>query len=249
MEHVKCNAPRRTLFDRRAQPESAEFGCQHLPLLLVHSIAWVPIAKKFLVISNFPYKFKAEHKASLLLLVVLGAGLAAPTSVRAEVHRGGFTLELSTGVGSFSSFQIDGDDVREPAIVPIAIGIGGFVTDRVAILGRASLVLFTYSPEGFRPADSRLTPQLTRSLFLGTTAQVWLNDSLSIESGLGVTIIGNGPIEAQFNRGLGVPTRLGWSFAEAGNGSFSAVLELLPSFFSRGEATLSSSIGIQWQWL
>ena len=132
---------------------------------------------------------------------------------------------------------------------PIAIGIGGFVSDRVAILARASLMFFNYSPQAPRSEDSRLESKLTRSLFLGGTAKWWLSDRLAIESGVGLTIIGNGPLEAQLNRAIGVPARLDWSFSEREHGSLSAFCELLPSFFSRGETTLSSSVGIQWQWL
>lgn len=167
----------------------------------------------------------------------------------AEKHGQGFTLELSTAAGSITSFQIDGDNVLEPVVAPLAIGIGGFVSDRVAILGRASVMFFRYSPQAQRSEDSRLKPRLTRSLFVGSTAKVWLSKRLTIESGLGLTLMGNGPLESQLNRALGVPVRLGWSFAQREHGSFSAVWEVLPSFFSRGETTLSTSVGIQWQWL
>lgn len=174
--------------------------------------------------------------------------LITPSVLRAE--RGGFTLEISSGVGSFSSFQIEGDNVLEPAVAPLSVGIGGFVSSNVAILGRASIVLFNYSPDALHAEqDSRLSPQLTRSAFLGSTLQYWVSDSWMIESGLGLSLIGNGPVEAQFNRGVGIPGRVGWTLAEAGNGSLSAVFELFPSFYSRGETTLSSTLGVQWQWL
>lgn len=134
-------------------------------------------------------------------------------------------------------------------VSPLAIGIGGFVSDRVALFGRASAMFFRYSPQAERSEDSRLQSRLTHSVFLGATAKWWLTDKLTLESGLGFSFLGNGPVEAQLDRAIGVPGRVGWSLGERDSGSLSAVLEVLPSFFSRGETTLSSSVGIQWQWL
>lgn len=148
-----------------------------------------------------------------------------------------------------ASFQIDGDNVLEPALAPISLGVGGFVSDRLAILGNVSALLFTYSPRDSGAAESRLESKMTRSLFLGASAQWWIDDAWTLEGGVGITTLGNGPVQAQLNRGVGLPLRLGWSFAGGGGGAFSAVYELLPSFFSRGETTLSSTLSVQWQWL
>jgi hypothetical protein len=188
----------------------------------------------------------AKHVGNALALVLIlwTSGLAT-----AQPQRSGFTLELSTRVGGFSSFQIDSDNVLEPAIAPLSIGMGGFVSERLAILGVLSTLLFTYNPQASSSEDSRIKRRLTRSIFLGVLAQLWLTDTLTIESGLGCSTLGNGPIESLVNRGVGVPVRVSWSFAETPHGSLSGIWELMPTFFSRGEATLSSTVGLRWQWL
>lgn len=173
--------------------------------------------------------------------------LAMPQVAQTAPERGGFTLSLSAGAGAFASFQVDGDNVLETAIAPLSIGLGGFISPRVAILMRASATGFRYSPQGRGLAESRLKPTLTRSLFLGVSAQRWLSDSWTVETGLGFSFIGNGPIEAQINRGIGISARLSRSLVPFGNGSISAVWDLSPAFFSRRETTVSSTFGLMWQ--
>ena len=175
--------------------------------------------------------------------------LAKPSGAETDRHRRGLTLQLSTGLGGHFSFQIDGDNVIEPVVSPITINIGGFLTSRLSLTGRASLQLFNYNPQAMRSADSRLKTKLTRTLFVGAVAQYWITDSLTAEAGVGVSFIGNGPMEAQLNRGLGLPARLGLAIAERRSGIYSAYWEMYPSFFARAETTLSSTIGMQWQWL
>ncbi len=188
---------------------------------------------------------KRVHRAQLLLGVI--CTLALPQVAQTAPERGGFTLSLSAGAGAFASFQVDGDNVVEPAIAPLSIGLGGFISPRVAVLMRASMTMFRYSPQGRGVAESRLETTLTRSLFLGVSAQRWLSDSWTVETGLGFSFIGNGPIEAQINRGIGLSARLSRSLAPFANGSISAVWDLSPAFFSRRETTVSSTVGLMWQ--
>ncbi len=190
---------------------------------------------------------KKIHKTQFVLILVLACILGISGFAQADSDRGGFTLSIYTGAGGFSSFQIDGDNVLEPAIAPVSIGVGGFVWNRFALLLRASATVFRYSPQGMGSAESRLEPTLTRSLFLGLSAQHWVSDSWTVEASMGFSFVGNGPIEAQLNRGIGMSARLGHPFAQIANGSVSAVWELSPSIYSRRETTVSSTLGLKWQ--
>ena len=173
--------------------------------------------------------------------------LLAPRRALADSNHSGFTLELGTGVGAFASFQIDGDNVIEPALAPVSIRLGGFVSNRIAIMAQASALFFTYSPASMSNEGSALESSLTRSFLVGATVQWWLSDSWALETGAGLSLLGNGPVESQLNRGLGLSMGLSRSLMDAAGGTLSAVWEVSPSFYSRRETTLSSTIGLKWQ--
>lgn len=144
---------------------------------------------------------------------------------------------------------MDGDNLLEPAVAPLSISIGGFVSNRLALFGSFSAAFFNYSPHASTLAESRLRTNTTRALFLGATAQFWLSDSLTLGGGLGIGTLSHGALEAEVNRGLALPVRVGWFFARARNGALGATWELAPTFFSRAETALMSTVGVQWQWL
>ncbi len=157
-------------------------------------------------------------------------------------------MQIGASLGYVASLQLHGDQVSELTLAPASIGVGGFVSDRVALFGRLSASVFEYSPTSSGTEYSRLTSQTTRMIFLGMTAQTWLRHSVAVEGGLGLATLGNGPVESRLDRGLGIPIRGLWAMAQPGNSALAMTWELLPAFFSRGELTVATTFGVQWQW-
>jgi len=104
---------------------------------------------------------------AFLLLVV-----ASPAFAQAPAHKG-FTALANVGVG----FQTD-TDYEETAIGVggLNFGAGVFVTNRIAILGRASGTSATFDASG----GARQTAAV-----YGGTVQCWLNNWASVEFGGG----------------------------------------------------------------
>ena len=157
-------------------------------------------------------------------------------------------MQIGASLGYVASLQLHGDQVSELTLAPASLGVGGFVSDRVALFARLSASVFEYSPSGSGSEYSRITSQTTRMIFLGVTAQTWARHSLALEGGLGLATLGNGPVESRMNRGLGVPVRVLWAMAQPGNSALALTWELLPAFFSGGELTVATTFGVQWQW-
>ena len=110
----------------------------------------------------------------------------------------GFTFLVNLGFG------VRKDDLYEETLTGVTtnVGIGAFVTDRVAILGRysgttmgaPSLSNFSCSPE---PCRVRLETGVA-----GGTAQFWVNNHFAVEGGAGLGFWSDGGGQSETGFGL-----------------------------------------------
>ena len=135
-----------------------------------------------------PGEWGAGRRSSAVAFGVLAAtlSLCAPAPVRAEVSaaatstgterpssgRRGFTLETSLG-GGFQ--QRSADDSLHGGLFGLTFGVGWFVTEDLALLGR------TMSSIVWEAGDYRTVTGVA-----GAAVQYWLVDRVRLEAGLGV---------------------------------------------------------------
>lgn len=124
-----------------------------------------------------------SHRAySRIVLLGLAAGIAlcaSEASASAQsADRGGFTFLVNTGVG------LQQDSYLEDSGVGLAganFGIGGFLTKKLALLGRFSATTAKY--------DGGIFGSYTQtSGVFGPTVQYWPSDRFSIEAGGGAGV-------------------------------------------------------------
>lgn len=142
---------------------------------------------------------------SLLLAVTAGTASAQP-------DRGGFTFLVNMGVGVQSDSAVEETAV---GLGGLNVGAGGFVTPRLAILGRVSGTFVSYD----------LFDQ--SSAVIGPTIQFWPNNRLSVEAGAGV---GSWRAEDVTERGLGLILGMGVSVFQRGKHNLAVGIEYAPVF-------------------
>ena len=135
--------------------------------------------------------------------------------------RGGFTVLVNLGLG----FQTD-DDLEESAIglAGANVGVGGFLTEHLALLFRISGTKVRYDFGGFGELD-----QL--SGVVGTTVQYWATDRLTIEGGAGV---GFWRTEDENERGFGLILGVGAVVFKKGTHNLVVGAEYAPGFMDSG---------------
>jgi hypothetical protein len=180
-------------------------------------------------------------RALLLAALTVSSGAVARGDAGEPPPRGGFTAELGLGLAHARAMQgyDPGRAGDGPGLVPLAAGAGGFVTPRLALLGRASVTQFLHDR-----GDGRRWYLLT---FAGAVAQYWARPDLSVSGGLGVGLINTPPRETYFARGLAGSLRAGYRVGGALGGSLVASWELQPTVYLNYEVTLASLLLLQWQ--
>jgi hypothetical protein len=171
-------------------------------------------------------------------------------------NRSGFTLEVGVGgaltvvnddVADFS-FSSNGPSMESVhtrtrawgGVAPLSISIGGFVTERVALLFRASgTAYFKYS------ANDAYT-----NSFYGPAVQVWANDRFMWSAGLGLGLHGESPLTGTggMDLGLAASLRAGYAFFLSDWHLARVGLELVPGVFD-GTRTLGAAATLDWQLL
>lgn len=158
-------------------------------------------------------------------------------------QRSGFTLELSLGLGFTQTEErvrcASGAGLTCPdpgyaifvGLAPLAVGIGGFITESFALLFRASGTSFFDSD------------RLIVLGHYGIAAQLWPADWLMLSIGPALALFGD--LEGNSDFGFGVDARIGFSFLTLTHHSFRVALELFPSFFE--EFVMGESIVFEWQ--
>ncbi|MDT8369654.1 MAG: hypothetical protein RQ745_10640 [Longimicrobiales bacterium] len=162
---------------------------------------------------------------SLLLLVclpVLGTAQApdAPEGDEAPEgpDRGGFTLLTTIGFAIQKDAKLKGAglDGTNIGVAGLNLGIGGFVTDQVALLLR------------FSGMTADIGPTLQTSGFFGPSLQYWPSDRWSIEAGIGG---GFSDIDNVSNDGgLGLLVAVGRTVFNSGSHNLHVGLEYVPVF-------------------
>jgi hypothetical protein len=147
-----------------------------------------------------------------------------PLVVPARV-RHGLTFEANLGLGLVWARSDGENSDSETGLGGLNLGLGGWLTDRLALTGRIAGATFF-------PADDF---QATL-VFAGPSLQYWTNDHFWIGGGLGLAVYAvsfdaNGESESDSVNGFGMDFRAGYTFSTASNHTFNLSLELTPGFF------------------
>lgn len=171
-------------------------------------------------------------------------------------HRSGFTLEVGLG-GALTLVNDDVADVTRAGngqymaslhtrtrawggVAPLSISVGGFVSERVALLFRASgTAYFKYSANNAY-ANS----------FYGPAVQFWVNDRFMWSAGLGLGLHGESPLTGTggMDPGVAASLRAGYAFFVSDWHLMRVGLELVPGVFD-GTRTLGAAATLDWQLL
>jgi len=154
---------------------------------------------------------------------------ASAVSAQEPPNRSGFSLLLTMGVG----FQYT--DLLEESAVGLGglnLGIGGFLTDDVALF-------FRLSGTNVNQTDIDIA---TVSGVGGPSVQYWANDSFNLEGGLGYGFV---DYEGLDDDGFGLILGVGYSFWHRGKSSLQFGLEYAPVFVDSGNV---HNIGVTFGW-
>jgi hypothetical protein len=155
------------------------------------------------------------------------SSLVGPADVTAQspLERGGFTLMLDLGLQHDEAFG-----TTESGLAGINLGIGGFLSDRLALLLRASGTNVDYGP--VRQVSGMAGPAL----------QYWANDRLGLTGGVG---LGLWSIEDVNESGLGLIMGVQFAVWQSGRHSLFLGLDYAPAFTDPGTV---HNIGILFGW-
>ncbi len=177
----------------------------------------------------------------LCVMALLASGVSV---ARAQVpRRSGFTLELGMGPSAYQVFSPD-VDTRGEFTAGVNIGVGGFVSDRLALMGRIQVVS--------RPAENLGS----EGLAIGhLQIQFWLSDRIFVSAGTGMAVyflsapLGEALMgkENQDHTGFGFSLRTGYSFARWERHLLRVTLELASCAFDDLNV-LAESVALEWQW-
>ncbi len=162
-----------------------------------------------------------------------------PTAPEPASYRCRLTFEAGLGLG-WVRFAADG--VSETGDVGISgpnVGIGGWVTGKLAITGRIAGV--SHSDRGIR----------VTSTVIGAAAQYWIDHKLWLGggAGLGLLVLTGSNFDASQDNvtaGLGIDLRAGYAFSQTREHVFNISLEVTPTLLSNnGDRARYTGIGIQ----
>ncbi|MBK6849055.1 MAG: hypothetical protein IPG96_16485 [Proteobacteria bacterium] len=175
----------------------------------------------------------------LLGVVTRGAQARADAPPRGP-ERKGFTLQLElSGGGSTLLARGQGSDETEAGL-GFNLGLGGFLTPRIALLGR--LATFDW---GITTADY----DEGMSVLLGAALQWWMHDRVYLEGGVGVATTGVAPRggETDDQSGMGLSLGVGYSAVNLWHHAFGLFAQFTPLFTGHG-TTLTYQSGFFWQY-
>jgi hypothetical protein len=169
---------------------------------------------------------------------------AAATDVEPVSVRSGFTAELGLGAGMTMISPEMGDSENKAGLSGLTLGLGAFVTDRIAVLGRVSGTTFNQDVLG----DDHM---FVNSLLL-VGGQYWVNDAFTVTAGAGLGVFGPSPFDSldgvDNQNGLALSAGAGYSFLVSGQHALRAALEVMPAFYD-GATVVGSGLRIEWQYL
>ncbi|WP_146646181.1 hypothetical protein [Labilithrix luteola] len=173
---------------------------------------------------------------------------APPSESTAPYVRHGFTMELGVGVSQTSLSSDVGDrEHSNIGLAPLSLSMGGFVSPKVALLGRMAGTSF------FRDDDHKRSYQ-TVSGFYGAGLQYWPSDRFFVGGGVGAAVLASdlyrqGSRDVRYTEvGFGGNLRAGWAFAELGNHHvFTLAIDTFASKFEKS-STLAAALNLSWQY-
>jgi hypothetical protein len=149
---------------------------------------------------------------ALGLVAASSLTVAADVAAQTPVERGGFTLILDLGVGLQHDQAIGS---TESGLAGINLGIGGFLTDRLALMLRASGTNVSYGP--VRQVSGTAAPAL----------QYWASDRLSLTGGVGM---GLWSVEEFDETGPGLVLGVHYAIWQSGGHSLFLGVDYAPAF-------------------
>lgn len=156
----------------------------------------------------------------LALSAVVTVASVGTAFAQSATDRQGFTLLVNLGAGIQNDTALE---ETRPAVAGVNIGIGGFVTRNLAILGRFSGTGAVYET-GF--GDMRQV-----SGVLAPTVQYWVSDRLNVEGGAG---FGVWAAEGESDRGFGLVLGAGVTVFNRGRHNLQVGVEYAPAFTEPG---------------
>jgi hypothetical protein len=170
----------------------------------------------------------------------------APSVEHAYV-RHGFTMELGLGISQTSvSSDVGAREHSDIGLAPLSIGLGGFLSPRLALIGRAA------GTSTFRD-DANGKSYQTVNGFYGPTLQYWATDRFYVGGGVGLAVLAGDPLGSKardihfLETGFGANARVGFAFALPGD--HHALLLGVDAFGSKFEKsnTLAVALNLGWQ--
>lgn len=162
-----------------------------------------------------------------------GLPKTSPEPAGTELRRG-MTFEANLGIG-WIRIASSGSANTTPLSGGLGLGVGRWISSKMAITARLAAVSHK---------ENNVTGS---SLFLGPSAQYWVDDHFWVGGGLGFAIFGvnddNGNSDSI--HGFGLNGRIGYTFTSNTENSFNASFELSPGFYNQNnESGTITSIGI-----
>jgi hypothetical protein len=179
-----------------------------------------------------------------------GPASAEEPSTSAAPHayvRHGFTMELGLGISQTSvSSQVGEREHSGIGLAPLSLGLGGFLSPRLAIIGRAA------GTSTFRD-DAKGSSYQTVNGFYGPTLQYWVTDRFYLGGGPGLALLGADPLGDRkrdihfLEAGFGLNARAGFAFALPGDHHALVLgIDAFGSKFAQSN-TLAVALNLGWQ--
>jgi hypothetical protein len=149
--------------------------------------------------------------------------------------RGGFTALVDFGAGVQHDSGLEESAFR---LAGVSFGVGGFLTDDLALMFRLAGTTVDYDLNGFEYGQS--------SGFVGPSLQYWLSDRLNVETGAGVGFWRGDTDED--NLGFGLLLGAGYSIFNRGKHNLQLGVHYAPAFTDPGTVhNLGFTFGYQFQ--
>lgn len=182
----------------------------------------------------------------ITLLLRVSPSLAVGPSGPEPILRKGFTFELGLGVAM--THDADGTASRTRlGIAPLSASLGGFVSPRVALLGRAAGTSY------FGTNDAGRTAQYVYGYY-GVHLQYWLSERWMVSGGPGLLLSWESPflvepvggsLKSQ-RTGFGASLRSGYAVFTNPHHTLRFSLEAFPGTYGKG-FVFGSAVNFEWQ--
>ena len=173
----------------------------------------------------------ANQLARVFALTAIICAAAAGNAAAQSPDRGGFTFLVNLGAGIQSDSALE---ETKTGLAGLNVGVGGFFTPNLAIMGRFSGTSATY--------DTVSGEFSQRSGVVGPSLQYWANDKLYVEGGVG---LGWWSVEDDSDRGLGLILGAGYTVWNRGKHNLQVGVEYAPAFTDTAVHNFGITFGYQ----